>query len=100
MLVDCAIYADGLRLDAPADVLEVLLPQSVVGRAENGHGWFVDATPSNNTEFVMQPDAGNFVAEGTSPAAGRIDPHGDGAAGGDDVQRRWIARHLCLHFRN
>lgn len=35
-------YLMAQRIDAPADVLEVLLPQSVVGRAENGHGWFVD----------------------------------------------------------
>ena len=27
---------------APAAVLEVLLPQSVAGRAQNGHGWFAD----------------------------------------------------------
>jgi hypothetical protein len=30
------------NIDAPGDILEVLLPQSVVGRAQNGHGWFVD----------------------------------------------------------
>jgi len=30
------------NIAAPAEVLEVLLPQSVVGRAQNGHGWFVD----------------------------------------------------------
>lgn len=35
-------YLMGQRIDAPADVLEILLPQSVVGRAQNGHGWFVD----------------------------------------------------------
>jgi len=35
-------YLMAQRIDAPADVLEVLLPQSVVGRAQNGHGWFVD----------------------------------------------------------
>ncbi len=33
----------GQPIDAPADVLEVLLPQSVVGRAQNGHGWFTDS---------------------------------------------------------
>lgn len=30
------------RFDAPASVLQTLLPQSVVGRAQNGHGWFTD----------------------------------------------------------
>ena len=35
-------YLMSQRIDAPADVREVLLPQSVVGRAQNGHGWFTD----------------------------------------------------------
>ena len=35
-------YLMSQRIDAPSDVLEVLLPQSVVGRAQNGHGWFTD----------------------------------------------------------
>ncbi|MBU1675680.1 hypothetical protein KKA85_07845, partial [bacterium] len=30
------------RFAAPQEVLRVLLPQSVVGRAQNGHGWFTD----------------------------------------------------------
>ncbi len=30
------------RFDAPPEVLGLLLPQSVVGRAQNGHGWFTD----------------------------------------------------------
>jgi len=30
------------RFAAPPEVLRVLLPQSVVGRAQNGHGWFTD----------------------------------------------------------
>ncbi len=30
------------RFAAPEAVLRVLLPQSVVGRARNGHGWFTD----------------------------------------------------------
>jgi len=35
-------YLMSQRIDAPSDVLEVLLPQSVVGRAQNGHGWFTN----------------------------------------------------------
>lgn len=35
-------YLMSRPFSAPADVLEVLLPQSVAGRAQNGHGWFVD----------------------------------------------------------
>jgi len=35
-------YLMAQRFDAPADVLRLLLPQSVVGRAQNGHGWFTD----------------------------------------------------------
>ncbi len=35
-------YLMSQRFDAPADVLRLLLPQSVVGRAQNGHGWFTD----------------------------------------------------------
>lgn len=31
------------RFAAPPEVLRALLPQSVVGRAQNGHGWFTDA---------------------------------------------------------
>jgi hypothetical protein len=34
-------YLCSLDFAAPADVLRVLLPQSVLGRAQNGHGWFV-----------------------------------------------------------
>jgi hypothetical protein len=36
-------YLLSLVFAAPADVLRILLPQSVLGRALNGHGWFVDA---------------------------------------------------------
>lgn len=35
-------YLMGLDLAAPARILADLLPQSVVGRAQNGHGWFTD----------------------------------------------------------
>jgi len=35
-------YLMGRKFAAPPTVLEVLLPQSVAGRAQNGHGWFVD----------------------------------------------------------
>ena len=36
-------YLMSRPFSAPADVLEVLLPQSVAGRAQNGHGWFADS---------------------------------------------------------
>ncbi len=35
-------YLMSQRFAAPQAVLQDLLPQSVVGRAQNGHGWFVD----------------------------------------------------------
>lgn len=35
-------YLMAQRIAAPASVREILLPQSVVGRAQNGHGLFVD----------------------------------------------------------
>ncbi len=35
-------YLMAQRIAAPAGVREILLPQSVVGRAQSGHGWFVD----------------------------------------------------------
>ena len=35
-------YLMAQRFDAPPEVLGLLLPQSVVGRAQNGHGWFTD----------------------------------------------------------
>lgn len=35
-------YLMAQRIGAPDEVREVLLPQSLVGRAQNGHGWFVD----------------------------------------------------------
>lgn len=35
-------YLLSQRFDASTDVLQLLLPQSVVGRAQNGHGWFTD----------------------------------------------------------
>ncbi|MBK9302615.1 MAG: hypothetical protein IPM94_01615 [bacterium] len=35
-------YLMAQRIAAPAAVREILLPQSVVGRAQSGHGWFVD----------------------------------------------------------
>ena len=38
-----------------------------------GHGWFVDLTASDDSEFGLQPDPGKLVAEETSPAFGRMD---------------------------
>ncbi|MFO7608721.1 MAG: hypothetical protein R6X35_05915 [Candidatus Krumholzibacteriia bacterium] len=35
-------YLMGLPLAAPVRILADLLPQSVLGRAQNGHGWFTD----------------------------------------------------------
>ena len=35
-------FLAGQRFAAPGDILEILLPQSVVGRAQNGHGFFVN----------------------------------------------------------
>lgn len=35
-------YLMGQAFAAPPGIMEILLPQSVAGRAQNGHGWFVD----------------------------------------------------------
>jgi hypothetical protein len=35
-------YLMGQHFAAPPQIMENLLPQSLVGRAQNGHGWFVD----------------------------------------------------------
>lgn len=36
-------YLMAQKFATSADFLEKLLPQSVLGRAQNGHGWFMDA---------------------------------------------------------
>ncbi len=38
-----------------------------------GHGWFIDFTPYDNSEFSAQGKNGGFVAVGSSPAVGDID---------------------------
>jgi len=38
-----------------------------------GHGWFVDATPQNDAEFLAQNGNGELVADETSEAYGEID---------------------------
>jgi hypothetical protein len=38
-----------------------------------GHGWFVDATPTSNEEFLPTADPTLFVAREGSDAAGRLD---------------------------
>lgn len=38
-----------------------------------GHGWFVDPTPADDTEFAVQTGAHELSATATSPAAGRVD---------------------------
>ncbi|PLY01540.1 MAG: hypothetical protein C0622_06965 [Desulfuromonas sp.] len=35
-------YLMGLKFAAPRETLQDLLPQSLLGRAQNGHGWFMD----------------------------------------------------------
>ena len=48
-------YLMSQRFAAPPAVLQDLLPQSVAGRAQNGHGWFVDeyGTPLAFPEATM-----------------------------------------------
>ena len=38
-----------------------------------GYGWFVDATPSDNSEFALRLDDGSLTAASDGPAAGLID---------------------------
>ena len=39
----------------------------------NGVGWYVDPTPSDNSEFATALSGGAFLATGNSPAAGKYD---------------------------
>ena len=39
----------------------------------NGVGWYVDPTPSDNSEFATALSGGAFLANGNSPAAGKYD---------------------------
>jgi VCBS repeat-containing protein len=38
-----------------------------------GHGWFVDATPESNDEFLPTADTNVFIAKAGSAAAGKMD---------------------------
>jgi len=70
-------YLMALPLAAPAHVLQDLLPQSVLGRAQNGHGWFTDEFGTS----LRFPDA-TFDRVLTVLEQGR--PH----LRGDQVRRR------------
>ncbi len=58
------------------------LPIGVLGQTENGvisidinadgHGWFVDTTPADDSEFILGDD-GRLVANADGPAASRMD---------------------------
>jgi len=82
----CRWTASGLVSDA--DVFDGVsfviddLPVGVLGQAEisvisidvnaNEHGWFVDPTPADDSEFVLGDD-GRLIAMADGPAAGRMD---------------------------
>ena len=68
---------------AGLDIQVVDLPGSMLGRALTnaiqidvdaaGFGWFVDATPNDNSEFIYDVAANQFVAAFGSPASQRAD---------------------------
>jgi len=82
----CRWTASGLVSDAGVfdDFSFVIadLPIGVLGQTEadvisidvtaDGHGWFVDPTPADDSEFVLGDD-GRLIAMTDGPAAGRMD---------------------------
>lgn len=70
-------YLMALPLAAPARILADLLPQSVLGRAQNGHGWFTDEFGTS----LRFPDA-------TFDRVATVLERGDPDLRGDLVRRR------------
>jgi hypothetical protein len=61
-------------VDMPATVLGMTDGITIwLDRDAGGHGWFLDATPADNTEFTVPDAGGDLAARVPGPAAGRID---------------------------
>ncbi|QPF84676.1 cadherin domain-containing protein [Bradyrhizobium genosp. L] len=61
-----------------ADITSGWLGQSTAGHVTidvnaDGHGWFVDPTPSDNSEFAHAASATDLITDPTTDAAGHID---------------------------
>jgi hypothetical protein len=74
---DAAVAVQGVTVevaDLPGDIVGAVDGQTVVIDVDAaGHGWYVDATPADDTEFVRSGDSQLLFAESGSPAAGRVD---------------------------
>jgi hypothetical protein len=60
--------------DLPGAYVGMSSPDGIwIDRDAAGHGWFVDPTPSDNSEFVDHLSAGKLAATEGSPAYGKMD---------------------------
>ena len=61
-------------MDLPGAYLGLETPGSVlIDRNADACGWFIDATPRDNSEFAASGEGGALVASSGSPAWGRMD---------------------------
>ncbi len=78
-----------------ADFLEKLLPQSVLGRAQNGHGWFMDAEGRSLIFADVTFDRVCSIIEGLDPQLGHQPIR---AWRNQQIER--LINHLEKHFQD
>ncbi len=60
--------------DLPGATLAQTLGETILlDTSAAGYGWFIDLTPSDNSEFTFDASTGLWFADSTSPAYGRVD---------------------------
>ncbi len=88
-------YLMAQKFACSSDFLEKLLPQSVLGRAQNGHGWFMDAKGRPLVFADVTFDRVCTVLEGFYPQLGHRAVR---AWRSQQIER--LLKHLVKHFKD
>ena len=88
-------YLMAQKFAASSDFLENLLPQSVLGRAQNGHGWFMDAEGRSLLFVDATFDRVCAIIESLDPQLGHRQVR---AWRNQQIDR--LIRHLVKHFQD